>query len=172
MMLGKTIDVTMLRYRPPSKSDGAAIWRMVKDSGKLDLNSSYYYLLMSHWFSDSCRLVEDPRDNHLIGIATGFRQPAHPDTLFVWQIAVDDDYRGRGIATRLLDEQTANPEIQFVEATISPSNRSSKRLFEKWAAARQASLVITEGFNETLFPNHPDQQHEREDLFRIGPLGK
>lgn len=167
MMLNKTINLTALRYRSPGKRDGAAMWRMVKDSGKLDLNSPYHYLTMSHWFSDSCRLAEDPLEHCLVGMVTGFRQPAHPETLFVWQIAVNDHYRGRGIAIRLLDEVTANPEVRYVEATISPSNLSSRRLFEKWAATRQASIVVTEGFSEACFP---DQQHEREDLYRIGPL--
>ncbi|WP_373232898.1 diaminobutyrate acetyltransferase [Cohnella sp.] len=167
MKLENVINVDTLRYRLPGKNDGASMWRMVKESGKLDLNSPYHYLTMSHWFSDSCRLAEDPHNNRLVGMVTGFRQPSHPETLFVWQIAVDDHYRGRGIARRLLDELTANRKIRYVEATISPSNLSSKRLFEKWAAARQASIVISEGFSETCFPG---QQHEREDLYRIGPL--
>ncbi|MFD5542176.1 diaminobutyrate acetyltransferase, partial [Streptomyces sp. NPDC127079] len=29
----------------PSVTDGAALWRIAKDSGNLDLNSSYSYLL-------------------------------------------------------------------------------------------------------------------------------
>lgn len=165
-MREKTNVLVDLRYRAPKKSDGAQMWRMVKESGKLDLNSPYHYLTMSHWFSDSCRLAEDPLDDQLIGMVTGFRLPAQPETLFVWQIAVDDRYRGRGIAIRLLDELMADSEVNFVEATISPSNHSSKRLFEKWAAARQALIIVSEGFNENCFP----EQHEREDLYRIGPL--
>jgi L-2,4-diaminobutyric acid acetyltransferase len=169
MMPANRENSTVLRYRSPEKSDGASMWRMVRESGKLDLNSPYHYLTMSHWFADSCRLAEDVRDNCLVGMVTGFSQPAHPDTLFIWQIAVNEQYRGQGIAKRLLDELTANQEIRFVEATISPSNLPSQRLFRKWAAARQVPIVVSEGFSETYFP---DQQHEREDLYRIGPLAK
>jgi len=159
--------VPALRYRSPDKADGARMWTMVKDSGKLDLNSPYYYLTMSHWFSDSCLIAENPQDNSLVGMVTGFRQPSDPQTLFVWQVAVDEQYRGQGIAITLLDELATKADIQFVEATISPSNLSSKRLFEKWAIAKEAAIVVSEGFSESYFPG---QQHEQEDLYRIGPI--
>jgi L-2,4-diaminobutyric acid acetyltransferase len=159
--------VPALRYRSPDKADGARMWTMVKDSGKLDLNSPYYYLTMSHWFSDTCLIAENPQDNSLVGIVTGFRLPADPQTLFVWQVAVDEQYRGQGIAITLLDELAAQADVRFVVATISPSNLSSKRLFEKWAIAKEAAIVVSEGFSECYFPG---QQHEQEDLYRIGPI--
>ncbi|UVI33233.1 diaminobutyrate acetyltransferase [Paenibacillus spongiae] len=140
---------------------------MVRDCGTLDLNSPYYYLTMSQWFSETCRLAEDRILKRLIGLLTGFRQPSNPDTLFVWQIAVDKRYQGRGIARKLLDEVTDHPEIRYLEATIAPSNHASRRLFASWASSRGASIVTSPGFDETCFP---DGEHEREDLYRIGPI--
>lgn len=156
-----------VQYRLPDVADGAEIWRMVRDSGKLDLNSPYYYLTMTRWFPESCRVAADPESGRLVGVVTGFRQPTNPDTLFIWQIAVDERYQGRGIARNLLDEITQHPEIRYLEATISPSNRASLRLFSGWASSRGIAIESSAGFDETCFPNG---EHEREDLYRIGPL--
>lgn len=159
-----------LYYRSPRREDGASMWSLVRDSGTLDLNSSYCYLVLAEWFSDTCKLAVNMNDQQVheaVGLVTGFRQPAEQDTLFVWQIAVDKAYRGQGIAMRLLDELTANSEIRYLEATISPSNLSSRRLFEKWANKHKAPIVKSEGFGETCFP---DQLHEHEQLYRIGPI--
>lgn len=159
--------IDTLRFRAPSKADGAKLWELVRDSGKLDLNSPYFYLAMSHWFSQSCLLVEDIETNRLVGMIIGFRKPSSTSTLFIWQITVHKQYRGSGIALHMLNQLTEQPDIQYVEATISPSNYSSRRLFEKWAASRQVDIVQSACFAETDFP---DQRHEQEDLYIIGPL--
>ncbi|WP_391574319.1 diaminobutyrate acetyltransferase [Cohnella sp.] len=160
-----------LVYRIPRQEDGPQIWQMVKDSRILDLNSTYFYLTMSRWFSESCRVAVDIESGNLIGFVVAFRQPERPDTLFVWQIAVDARYRGRKIARRLLDEVAGGPEIRFVETTIAPSNFASRSLFLKWALSRESSAVLCSGFgfSEDCFPGN---EHEREDLYRIGPLGE
>lgn len=152
--------------RSPSRLDGAKMCELVKKSKKLDLNSSYFYVAMSHWFSDTCKVALDTTNNQLIGTVIGFRMPSDQDTLVIWQIAVDERYRGQRMAMRLLDEVAASARICYLEATIAPSNLSSLRLFEKWAAEKNASVVVSEGFGLDCFPNN----HEREDNYRIGPL--
>lgn len=158
-----------LQFRHPTLSDGAKIWSMVKDSGKLDLNSPYFYLAMSHWFSQSCIVAEDIEQNRLVGVAIGFMQPTNKDTLFIWQVTVVDDYRGKGIALLLLDELARRSGCHYIEATISPSNASSKRLFEKLTLKNETAIVKKEGFGTEFFPN---ETHEQEDLYVIGPLKK
>ncbi|TFE23448.1 diaminobutyrate acetyltransferase [Cohnella luojiensis] len=158
-----------LVYRIPGQEDGPRIWEMVRDSRNLDLNSSYFYLTMSRWFSLSCRVAVETESNTLIGFVIGFRQPEQPDTLFIWQIAVEARYRGKGIARKLLDEVTGLPDIRFVEATVAPSNIASRSLFLKWAQSHESSAVLCSGFGEDCFPGN---EHEREDLFRIGPLSE
>lgn len=156
-----------LHYRVPHKADGAKIWELVRESGKLDLNSAYFYLAMSHWFSHSCMLVEEKETGQLAGVLIGFLKPSQQNVLFVWQIAVVEQYRGCGIAQRMLDQVQKQADIDFVEATISPSNLSSRRLFEKWAASKQVNIIKEDCFGEEDFQ---EQVHEQEDLYTIGPL--
>ncbi|CAM5451691.1 hypothetical protein SFUMM280S_06955 [Streptomyces fumanus] len=86
----------------PRVTDGAALWRMARDSKVLDLNSSYSYLLWCRDFA-ATSAVARAESGEAVGFVTGYVRPDRPDTLFVWQVAVDAAYRGRGLAAALLD---------------------------------------------------------------------
>jgi L-2,4-diaminobutyric acid acetyltransferase len=151
--------------RAPRPSDGAAMWALVREAGTLDENSAYLYVLLADRFGDTCAVAE--RDGRLVAVLTGFRPPRDPSTYFVWQIGVHHDARGRGLASRLIDEVLArHPDVRFVEATVSPSNAASRALFAGLARRRGAALETLSGYGAALFP----PPHEREPLLRIGPF--
>ncbi|GGJ38253.1 diaminobutyrate acetyltransferase [Streptomyces brasiliensis] len=154
----------------PAVTDGAALWRIAKDSGTLDLNSSYSYLLWCRDFAGTSAVARDG-DGEPVGFVTGYVRPERPHTLLVWQVAVDAAYRGRGIAAALLDGLTerigAERGITSVETTITPDNAASERLFTSYASRHGASVSRAVLFDADLFPDGP---HEPEVLFRIGPL--
>lgn len=123
-----------ITYREPRLSDGARIHQMVLRAGTLDVNSAYLYFLLSDHFHATCAIAE--ADDRLVGFLTAYRLPDAPRTLFVWQIAVDPDARGRGVASGLLNALETRPwfrEIQRIELTISPDNPASQALFARWA---------------------------------------
>ncbi|MGD2116620.1 MAG: GNAT family N-acetyltransferase, partial [Acidobacteriota bacterium] len=72
--------------RAATPEDGGAIWRLVKDSRVLDVNSSYAYLLWCKHFGHTSVVAE--LDGEPAGFVTGFRPPEHPEVIFVWQVAV------------------------------------------------------------------------------------
>src|SRR2546422_546004 len=88
----------------PSVADGAALWRIAKESGTLDLNSSYSYLLWCRDFAATSAVVraEGGYGGEPVGFVTGYVRPEDPGTLLVWQVAVDAAYRGHGLAAALL----------------------------------------------------------------------
>src|SRR5690606_39939797 len=101
----------------PTERDGSAIWEVVRRSGKLDLNSAYCYLMLGKYFEHTCAVAE--LNEKIVGFVIGFRPPQKPDTWFVWQIGVDHEARGRGIARKLLDhvmKHPANADIRYIEA--------------------------------------------------------
>ncbi|WP_329340632.1 diaminobutyrate acetyltransferase [Streptomyces sp. NBC_00663] len=154
----------------PSVTDGAALWRIARDSKALDLNSSYSYLLWCRDFAATSAVARDGR-GEAVGFVTGYVRPDRPRTLLVWQVAVDDAYRGRGIAAALLDGLVERVGGEYgvtsVETTITPGNTASERLFGSFAERHDASLE-----REVLFPTRlfPDGPHDPEVLYRIGPL--
>lgn len=154
--------------RNARKGDGMELWKLVKESGTLDVNSAYCYIMLCDYFADTCIVAEHNRN--IIGFVSALRPPDMPETLFVWQIAVRDRYRGRGIAEALLRtlyDTACRDQVRFIETTITPSNTASQRLFAKMAKTWKSALVTKEGFASQLFP---DGAHETEKLIRIGPL--
>ncbi|MGX1514709.1 diaminobutyrate acetyltransferase [Streptomyces collinus] len=159
-----------LQIDRPRVADGAALWRIARDSEVLDLNSSYSYLLWCRDFAATSAVV---RDGHgvPVGFITGYVRPDSPGTLLVWQVAVDRTYRGRGLAAALLDGLAARVVhergVSVLETTISPDNTASQRLFTSFAERRGARLEREVLFDTAVFPDGP---HEPEVLYRIGPL--
>jgi L-2,4-diaminobutyric acid acetyltransferase len=148
----------------PSTEDGAAIWRIARDSGKLDLNSSYAYLLWCHDFADTSAVARV--DGDVVGFVIGYRRPVAPDTVVVWQIAVDAGQRGKGTAAALLDALVRRTGVRQVETTITPDNEVSNALFRSLADRWGAQMRVAGEFAAGEFPD----EHETEVLYRIGPF--
>ncbi|MGW0814971.1 diaminobutyrate acetyltransferase [Streptomyces viridiviolaceus] len=159
-----------LQIDRPRVADGAALWRIARDSKVLDLNSSYSYLLWCRDFA-ATSAVARAESGEAIGFVTGYVRPDRPRTLLVWQVAVDEAYRGRGLAACLLDglvaRTVAEQALTTVETTITPGNTASERLFTSFAERHGARLEREVLFDSVLFPDGP---HDPEVLYRIGPL--
>ncbi|MEU2100729.1 diaminobutyrate acetyltransferase [Nocardia sp. NPDC019255] len=155
--------------RTPRLADGAQMWRIAKDSAVLDVNSSYAYLLWCRDFAGTSVVAES--DGRVVGYVIGFVRPQAPDTVFVWQIAVDRALRGRGIGAQLLNtllNSVAAQGVSVLETTISPDNTGSVALFTSVAATRGAEVHKRPLFDAGVFPD----SHAPEDLYRIAPTAR
>lgn len=144
------------------------MWELIKETKNMDLNSAYSYLMFSHYFGDTCVIAED--HNQLIGFVSAFRPPSSPDTVFVWQVAVNENYRGNGIGNKLLNELLSREfckDVRFLEATVSPSNFPSQSLFKGLAKQLGCPCEVSDCFTEEMFP---EPGHEAEQTYRIGPF--
>ena len=142
------------------------MWRIARDSKTLDLNASYAYILWCRDFAATS--VVATVDEQPAGFVTGYRPPERPETLMVWQVAVDEQHRGKQIASQMLDGLVdgLEPPVSSLETTITLDNQASIRLFSRFAESRDAQVVREPVFDSSLFPDG----HESELLFRIGPL--
>lgn len=155
-----------LLFRQPTLDDGAAIYELIQACPPLDLNSNYVYLLCCTHFANTCIVVHD--DSQLVGFVSAYRHPTKKQTLFIWQVAVRQSMRGQNLAHRMLESLLKRPElkdIQFIETTVDPDNRSSRRLFEKLAQFHEARLTELDFFEAEHFV-----APQVEPLLRIGPL--
>ncbi len=157
-----------ISFQHPVKQDGQDIWRLVKETAVLDLNSAYCYLLLCEHFSQTCLVAR--LSNSIVGFVSSYVLPEEKDALFVWQVAVSKEMQGKGIGKllvlNLLDSEAGN-KVKRVHATVSPSNKASLSLFNSIAKTLNAGFTITEGFNNDVFP---DANHEQEDMITIGPI--
>jgi len=154
-------------FRKPEVADGASLWRVARDSGELDLNSSYAYLLWCRDFAESSIVAVS--GGRICGFVTGYLRPDAPETFFLWQVAVDADHRGRAIAMRMLTnliDRLIPRGVRWLETTVTPSNTASNRLFASFAERRGATQTFSPLFTAADYPD----AHEEEVLHRIGPL--
>lgn len=155
----------------PRLVHGGEFWRLARDSKVLDVNSSYAYLLWCHDFADTSVVALD--GNRVVGFVTGYLRPVAPDTVMVWQVAVDESRRGEGLAGRmlhhLLDRLTPRG-VRWLHTTVSPDNGASIRLFSGVARDRGVAIERRDLFGAHHFPAEVGPEHEPEDLYVIGPL--
>lgn len=152
----------------PSKKQGKQIYDLVKSTKVLDVNSEYLYLLQTTHFRDMCSVAT--YQEKVIGFVSGYMIPNEQNTLFIWQVAVDSNYRGNDLARKLIMDiiQRKELNVNYLHTTVSPSNNASIRVFEKVAAHYETQMT-----NETFIEvDDFIDEHEEEVLYKIGPFKK
>lgn len=151
-------------FRVPTAADGYRMWEIARDSGVLDVNSEYAYVLWGAEFAESSIVVEV--EGRVVGFVTGFLRPSEPDSIFVWQVGVDADQRGKGLAARLLHglmDRLTDRGVVRLRTTISPDNEASQRTFG--AVARDRGMTLSR--EDYLSADLLGEGHEPEDLYTI-----
>ncbi|MCA1672374.1 MAG: diaminobutyrate acetyltransferase [Actinobacteria bacterium] len=166
-----SVDAIGVTIAEPESTDGPQLWRLARDSGVLDVNSSYAYLLWCRDFASTSAVARV--EGTVVGFVTGFLRPNAPDTVMIWQVAVDADQRGRNLAGRMLHaivDRLSPQGVRWMHTTVSPSNEASIRLFTALARDRGTEIERRELFAPEDFPADEPGDHEAEDLYVIGPF--
>lgn len=154
--------------RKPTPEDGFALNQLIAASPPLDTNSVYCNLLQCTHFSDTAIAAE--LDGELVGFVSGYIPPAKPNTLFVWQIVIDDRARGQGLAKQMLQQLLRNlspRKLRYIETTITPDNQASWGLFRSLARDLDTELESRVFYARD---QHFGGQHDDEHLLQIGPI--
>lgn len=157
-----------IHFRKPSPEDGPAVRALICATRALDDNSLYCNLLQCSHFADTCAVAEN--ETGIVGWISGYLPPNAPDTLFVWQVAVDAAARGQGVAKRLIRTLLARDEcrgVRHIHSTITADNAASWALFRSVADDLGAPLASDAHFKRDI---HFDGAHPTEHLVEIGPF--
>lgn len=160
-------DASPVQFRQARSEDGQRLWALVKAMGGLELNTAYFYILYCTDFADSCVVAE--QDGELAGFVLGHRPPQRPDAVFVWQVGVAPAFRQQGLAQRLIEAllEQQPVSVRWLEATVTPDNQPSRRLFSGIARRLGVECHIQDYLLAEWFPG---ASHAPEELFRIGPF--
>lgn len=157
---------TISNLRKPTDLDGSAIHALIARCAPLDTNSMYCNLLQASHFADTAILAE--MQGEAVGFISGYRLPQQPNTLFVWQVAVDSRARGQGLASRMLKQLLSNQQgVNTLHTTITESNAASWNTFKRLARDLNTELSSREFFNRE---QHLGGQSDSEFLVEIGPF--
>lgn len=157
-------------FRSPKADEGLLVHDLIAEGGVLDVNSLYCNVLMAHHFAATSAVAV--AEGGIVGFVTAYIPPGNDDTLFVWQVGVDEAWRGQAIARKLLlsilDRECCR-SVQYLTATITPDNAASWALFESAAQALNTSLTKAALFDRDV---HFGGRHESETEIRIGPISR
>jgi L-2,4-diaminobutyric acid acetyltransferase len=124
-------------------------------------------LQCTHFSSTSVAAIQD---DELVGFISGYVIPERENTLFIWQVAVNDKARGQGLAARMLKnilDRSLCKEVNYLETTITESNQASWALFKSLAKKLNSELNASVMFD---CDRHFSGEHDTELLARIGPF--
>lgn len=161
-------DASGWTFRSPHVADGHAVSTLISGCPPLDVNSTYCNLLQCSDFAGTCVVAE--RGSEILGWISGYRPPSHPDSFFVWQVAVAQTARGEGLAGRMLDWLIAQPAVagaRMLTTTVTADNAASWSLFTRFAKRHGAALERVPRFDRDL---HFGGAHDTEWEARIAPL--
>ncbi|MDH3343228.1 MAG: diaminobutyrate acetyltransferase [Gammaproteobacteria bacterium] len=161
---------TMLR--PPTPSDGASVFSLINRCPPLDSNSMYCNLLQCTHFANTsvAALQADNNNEEIVGFISAYLIPDRQDTLFIWQVAVDERARGIGLAGNMLKhilDRSECSQVTHLETTITESNKASWALFKSLATSLETGLKKSIMFDRDA---HLAGEHDTEFLARIGPF--
>src|SRR5699024_5571098 len=117
-------------------------------------------------FFVSPQLFSEHQKSSIFPYTTLFRS----EKLFIWQVAVAESERGKGLASKMLHhilERDVCENVRYVEATVSPSNIPSRKLFNGLARNLDTNIEVFDCFTAEDFP---EQGHEDELTHQIGPF--
>jgi L-2,4-diaminobutyric acid acetyltransferase len=155
--------------RVPTPEDGTRVHQLIGRCPPLDTNSTYCNLLQCSHFAETS--VAAVMADQLVGFVSGYILPGREDTLFIWQVAVGEQARGRGLAGQMLAHIVGRERcrnVRFLETTITEDNTASWALFGGFAERREAPMEQRVMFDAQA---HFGGQHASEMLVRIGPFG-
>jgi len=131
-------------------------------------------VLYARDFASTCRIALV--DGEPAGFVIGYRRPADPTCLFIWQVAVDADFRGLGLAGRMLDDlvhdASSHPPATTLQTTITDDNVASQQTFRSLARRwSDAPLTVTDLFETAhlTLDGSDSASHAPERLYELGP---
>jgi len=157
-----------LTIRSPQPTDGVAIHKLIRNSAFVDNNSLYLYLLVASHHAHTSAIAE--RNGETVGVITAYILPQRPDTLFIWQVAVDPMMRRQGLARAMLKfivQGQVCRNIRYLETTVTAANSASGNLFKTFAKSMGCPLSESVMFERNL---HFRGLHDSENLLKIGPF--
>lgn len=158
---------TDLLFRQPDSGDGKDVWQLVNDCEPLDENSLYCNLIQCDHFDETCVVAERSSDGKLVGWISAYILPNDPETLFVWQVAVDPSAQGQGVAKRMLThllQREACSDVRVLQTTITADNEASWALFKSIARAHGGDVSHEPHFRRDT---HFDGEHATEHMLTI-----
>lgn len=106
--------------------------------------NQYAYWILQNYFGSTCRIVKV--ENKIIGYISAMPS-IDKNTVFIWQLCIDDEFRGKGLGTLLLSS-VSDEAIRLgygnLQLSISDTNTASQSLFKRFAQKNNFNMFEVE----------------------------
>ena len=133
-----------ITIRNVEKTDNALLRHLAKQCPALDLHTQYTYWVNTYYFNKSSFILED--DGKPIGYIMALNTP---DVIFIWQIGIIKEYRGKGLSYKLISAvmEYAKSINKPIEVTIASNNKSSFNAFKSAALKQNLKMIKSDVVN-------------------------
>lgn len=148
--------------RKAEKNDFVLLRDMAQNCKPLDVHTPYTYWVVCQFFSDGCFIAEED------GVAVGSIMTVKgDDCVFVWQIGVLSEFRGKGISQHLYKavlDYARDCKVKKIMLSISPDNDNSNFAFKNFCKKNELNIVQS-GVCNIEIP--AEQFFEKENLYEV-----
>lgn len=155
-----------ITIREPYSTDGPEVYDLIKRCRPLDINSRYCNLLQTFHFRETSAISVCP-DNTVYGFVSGYMIPDLMNTLFIWQVAVDEQARGLGLGKRMILDIINRNHVEYIHTTITKDNKASWAVFKSLTKQLKSKLHYSKFFDKDI---HFDGEAKTEYLVQVGPF--
>lgn len=130
-----------VNLRECTPADIDYVIRFVESCAPLEVHTSFTYWVTFEYWGHLCRVALV--GNRVVGYVSAIGSGRVRDVLYVWQVGVAQEFRGQGLAQRLLSEVvTAGRANGFRKAQVSIAgdNEASLKAFERFAREQKQRL--------------------------------
>ena len=133
-----------ITIRNVEKTDNALLRHLAKQCPALDLHTQYTYWVNTYYFNKSSFILED--DGKPIGYIMTLNTP---DVIFIWQIGIIKEYRGKGLSYKLISAvmEYAKSINKPIEVTIASNNKNSFNAFKSAALKQNLKMIKSDVIN-------------------------
>lgn len=112
-----------MNIRSANENDFLTFRKMAQDCKPLDVHTPYTYWVVCKFFGDGCFLLTD--GDKIAGSIMTLQQG---DAQFVWQIAIREEYRGKGYSDALygaVEAYARSKGLAKILLSVDPANKTS-----------------------------------------------
>jgi len=131
----------------------------------LELHTPFTYWTLFNYFSNLCFLMMEGEE--LIGFISGIRSSLDKDVVYLWQIGISKEQRGKNYASLLIDhfiKAVIGMDCNKIQVSISPENQASYNTFVKYAKEHSYNFAK---IGEVKYNDQLSDKKEYEILYQI-----
>lgn len=145
--------------------DVDSVRRFVDKCKPLELHTPFTYWTLFNYFSNLCFLMEE--EERILGFISGVRSSLDKDIVYLWQVGVSKEYRGKNYASLLIDhfvKAVIDIDCNKIQVSISPENESSYNAFAKYT--KEHSYTFSK-IGEVRYNDQLSDKKEYEILYEL-----